>query len=215
MYIANQLWCARVRRRRHATLGRRDGDRLRRSGLRQWVPTRRAWHAALRRYPADFFHHCAALDRVYTASIITGGRRQLAGSPPAPCPLTSATLICGQRTALPAAGCEGAREGGVCHHVARRRARGAARRARPAAGNPPPPAAQSARHARAQAPHARRVHERARLERARLERERLERERPNAAPSAAPRPARLRRLAAAPQQLRQQQRVSRPSLVAP
>jgi len=214
MYITNHLRFARVRRRGDAPLGRWHGDRLGRSRLRQRIATRCAWHAARRRDPADFFHHCAALDRVYTASIITGGRRQLAGSPPAPCPLTSATLICGQRTALPAAGCEGAREGGVCHHVARRRARGAARRARPAAGNPPPPAAQSARHARAQAPHARRVHERARLERARLERERLERERPNAARSGAPRAARLRRPAAAQQQLPQQPRVRRP-LVAP
>ena len=34
-----------------------------------------------------------------------------------------------------------AREGGVCHHVARRRARGAARRARPAPGSPRPRAA--------------------------------------------------------------------------
>ena len=204
MYITNHLRFARVRRRSDAPLGRWHGDRLGRSRLRQRIATRCAWHAARRRDPADFFHHCAALDRVYTASIITGGRRQLAGSPPAPCPLTSATLICGQRTALPAAGCEGAREGGVCHHVARRRARGAARRARPAAGNPPPPAAQSARHARAQAPHARRVHERARLER----------ERPNAARSGAPRAARLRRSAAAQQQLPQQPRVRRP-LVAP
>jgi len=123
-------------------------------------------------------------------------------------------LVMRARIALPAARCEGAREGGVCHHVARRRARGAARRARLAAGNPPPPAAQSARRARAQAPHARRVHERARLERARLERERLERERPNAARSGAPRAARLRRSAAAQQQLPQQPRVRRP-LVAP
>jgi hypothetical protein len=179
---------------------------------------RRARDAALRRDPADFFHHCAALDRVYTASIITGGRRQLAGQPSAACPLTSATLICGQPTALPAARCEGAREGGVCHHVARRRARGAARRARPAAGNPPP-AAQSARQARAHARHARRVHERARLERQRLEGERLEKARlekarPSAAPSGAPRAARRRRPAAAQQQLRQQPpRVSH--LVAP
>jgi hypothetical protein len=29
---------------------------------------RRAWHTALRRNPADFFHHCFALDRVYTRS---------------------------------------------------------------------------------------------------------------------------------------------------
>ena len=213
MYIWNDLWSARVRRRGDAPLGRRHGDRLRRSRLRQRIATRCAWHAARRRDPADFFHHCAALDRVYTASIITGGRRQLAGSPPAPCPLTSATLICGQRTALPAAGCEGAREGGVCHHVARRRARGAARRARPAAGNPPPPAAQSARHARAQARRGRPVRERARLEKERLVRERLVRERPNAAPSAAPRRARLHQLAAG-RQVRQQQAVRRPNLVA-
>src|SRR5262245_51564083 len=68
MYVTNQLWSARVRQRGDAPLGRWRGDRLRPSRLRQRIPARRAWHAALRRNPADFFHHCFALDRVYTRS---------------------------------------------------------------------------------------------------------------------------------------------------
>ena len=176
--IANHSWSARIRRRSDGTLRRWRGDRLWWSGLRQRVPMRRTRHAALWRYPAVFFHHHAALDRVYTR-------------------FARPETLFARR----------AREGGVCHHVARRRARGAARRARPAAGSLPPRAAQSAQHARVPARRARQARERGRHERARLERER-----PNAAPSGA-RPAARRRRPAGARQL-PRQLVSRPSLVA-
>jgi len=96
MYIGHQSRSARVRRRGDAPLRRWYGDRLRRSRLRERRATRRARHASFRRDPADFFRHCAVLDRVYTASDYY--RRQEAGGrhPPATCPLLPATLICGQ-----------------------------------------------------------------------------------------------------------------------
>lgn len=94
-----------------------------------------------------------------------------------------------------------AREGGVCHHVARRRARRAAR-VRHAAGSPLRRAARSARHARVQGHLGRRPHARAQLERARA---RLERHRPNAAPSGVRRAENLQRPGVARQRREQQQ----------
>jgi hypothetical protein len=85
-------------------------------------------------------------------------------------------------------GASEAREGGICHHVARRRARGAANRVRRAAGSRARGrrgAARSVLAAGGPAHHGRPAHGRARRER-----ERLEREQPNAAPSAAPSAAR-------------------------
>ena len=92
-------------------------------------------------------------------------------------------------------GASEAREGGICHHVARRRARGAANRVHRAAGSRARNrrgAARSVLAAGGPAQHGRPAHGRARRERERLERERLEREQPNAAPSAARRAGRQR-----------------------
>jgi len=87
-------------------------------------------------------------------------------------------------------GASEAREGGICHHVARRRARGAANRVHRAAGSRARNrrgAARSVLAARGPAHHGKPAHGRARRER-----ERLEREQPNAAPSAARRAGRQR-----------------------
>jgi len=87
-------------------------------------------------------------------------------------------------------GASEAREGGICHHVARRRARGAANRVHRAAGSRARNrrgAARSVLAAGGPAHHGKPAHGRARRER-----ERLEREQPNAAPSAARRAGRQR-----------------------